>query len=183
MLARRAPPLILVLLVVACGGAAQNDLGLLPRMVLQPDDVPSTYEPSRAEPISNDFFIQQLGDGYGIPGEIPDGRLDGYLSSFLDHPAYITNRVDLFSTESQASAFLDAPFKASHGNSSQVPALGDEAMAYPVGVPGCPCIVRFRHDNVVAEVYFEGPGGTGELEDTLNLARKVEQHIVEVLGN
>ncbi len=181
MLARRAPPLILALLVVACGGTAQNDLDLLPRLVLQPDDVPSTYEPSRAEPISNDVFIQQLGDGYGMPGDIPDGRLDGYLSSFLDHPAYITNRVDLFSTESQAAAFLDAPYEASHGISFQVSALGDEARGDPVNIGGCPCVVRFRQNATVAQVYFEGPGGTGEIEDTLNLARKVEQHIAEAL--
>jgi hypothetical protein len=176
--------LILPVLSVACDGAAKDESSLLTEMVLQPEDVPSNFALSRAEPVSDDFFAEQLADRYGMsPGEVPDGWLEGYLSSFLDHPAYVTNRVDLFSTDTQASAFLAAPLKVSREPPFQVEALGDEAMAYPVGAPGCPCIIRFRQDNAVAEVYFEGPGGTGELEDTLGLARKVEQHIAEALGD
>jgi hypothetical protein len=185
MYARYALTLLLVLLVlsVACDGAAKDQSSLLTEMVLQPEDVPSNFAPSRAEPVSNDFFSEQLAERYGMsPGEVPNGRLDGYLSSFLDHPAYITNRVDLFSTDTEAAAFMAAPLKASREPPFQVEGLGDEAVAYPVGAPGCPCIIRFRQDSAVAEVYFEGPGATGELEDTLGVARKVEQHIAEALG-
>ena len=175
---------MLLLLGVACDGAAEDESSLLTEMVLQSEDVPSNFAPSKAEPVSNDFFAQQLAERYGMPpGEVPDGWLEGYLSSFLDHPAYVTNRVDLFSTDTQASAFLAAPLKASPESPFQVEALGDEAMAYPVGAPGCPCIIRFRQESAVAEVYFEGPGGIGELEDTLGLARKVEQHIAEALSD
>ncbi len=185
-----------VLLMLALGVACSNggvDISapmgeretVLAEMVLQTQDVPPNFTPGRAEPVSNDFFAAQLSDRYGLsPGELPEGRLNGYLSSFLDHPAYVTNRVDLFGTDAQAAAFLAAPLTVSLGPAFVVPGLGDDALAYPLGRvsrEGCPCIIRFRQGNAVAEVYFEGRGATGELEDVLSLARKVEQRVAAAL--
>jgi len=176
--------LMLPVLGAACNSAPKHaESNISKEMVLQPEDVPSNFAPSKAEPVSNDFFAEQLAERYGMPaGKVPGGRLGGYLSSFLDHPAYVTNRVDLFGTNNQAADFLEAPLGVSRGAPSEVPALGDEAWAYPVNIDGCPCIIRFRQGNAVAEIYFEGPRATGELEDTLRLARKVEQHVAEVLN-
>lgn len=164
---------------MACGDGAEDDLSIVADMVLQPEDVPSNYAPNRTEIVSNDFFGQQLGERYGMPGNAPDGRLDGYLSSFSDHPAYISNRVDLFRTGAQASDFLAAPVEFARTRAFDVSKLGDKAIAYPTRLGDCPCIIRFRRGEAVAEVYYEGPRATGELEDTLSLARKIDQRIAD----
>jgi hypothetical protein len=181
MLTRYVLPLFLAIpiMIIACESAAEDESSALMEMVLQAQDVPANFAPSTAEAVSKDFFAAQLGERYGMPGRTPDGWLAGYLSSFLDHPAYITSRVDLFRTSAQAGDFLAAPLEPSVGRPLDVPALGEEALAYPVRADGCPCIIRFRQGNAVAEVYYEGPRATGELEDTLGLAHKVEGHIAE----
>ena len=189
----RRAVLVLVLGLAGCsfggGDNATIELDELPRIVLQPDDVPTVFN-------RFDEGRQVLADNPG--GSRSDrnrfGRRDGWKARYhrpgtlrTPGPLVVESRVDLFESSSGAEDDLAAARQYLEDGELEwqpidEPGLGDESFAATVVQPGIGDGVRHYHvywrsGNVMAFLNVNGFEGRLALEEVLELARKQESRI------
>jgi hypothetical protein len=194
----RRAVLVLVLGLAGCsfggGDNATIELDELPRIVLQPDDVPAVFN-------RFDEGRQVLADNPG--GSRSDrnrfGRRDGWKARYhrpgtaqTAGPIVIESRVDLFESSSGAEDDLEAA--RSDLTDGEIewqpidePGLGDESFAATLVEGGDGSGVRYyqvywRDDNVTAFLNVNGFEEQLPLGDVLELARKQEERISTASG-
>jgi hypothetical protein len=189
----RRAVLVFVLGLSGCSfGGGENatiELDELPRIVLQPHDVPPAFN-------RFDEGRQVLADNPG--GSRSDrnrfGRRDGWKARYhrpgtlrTPGPLVVESRVDLFESSSGAeddlaAARSDLTEDEQEWQPIDEPGLGDESFAGTLVQPGIGEGVRhyrvyWRDDNVTAFVNVNGFEGRLALEEVLELARKQESRI------
>lgn len=147
-------------------------------LVLQPDDLPSTF-------IQFDEGRQGIADR--PTGERSDparfGRLDGWKSRYrrpgsseTGGPLVIESRADVFESAGGASDELDA-FEQPGFDAAEEPDVGDEARAWEnvqSAAPGSVSyyVIAWREDNATASLLVSGFAGKLSFDDAFELARK-----------
>jgi hypothetical protein len=179
-----------LLLVVAtgCNGGADAEQsssitkGELPRLVLQPRDVPRVFiQFDRGRQLMAD---QPIG---ARSNPVRFGRLEGWKARYRRRgagetrgPLVIESRADLFESSEGATEELEAIDERGFRPLDD-PRLGDEARAWS-SFPGGAGTVRYylvawREDNVTALVLASGFEGKITLRDVLELARKQQRRM------
>ncbi len=189
----RRAVLVLVLGLAGCSfGGADNatiDADELPRIVLQPEDLPPVFR-------RFDEGRQVLADNPGGSRSDRDrfGRRDGWKARYTRPgtqqtagPLVVESRVDLFESsggaeDDLAAARDDLTEDELEWQPIDEPGLGDESFAATVVQPGLGEGVRHYHvywrsDNVTAFINVNGFEGRLALEDVLELARKQQGRI------
>ena len=183
---RAAAAAALVLVApAACGGGDDGrvEADELPRVVLQPADLPQRYE--------------QFDDGKVIQTEGPRGK-GGWRARYriprataaTRGPVVIESRVDLYDSGSAAreglrpyrDEFAQAARSAADAAQPEVGGLADSAVALALRTPGTPTDVRvfavaWHEANVAAVVRVNGFEGKLSLDDAVALARKQRARI------
>ncbi len=171
------------------GDNATIELDELPRIVLQPDDVPAVFN-------RFDEGRQVLADNPG--GSRSDrnrfGRRDGWKARYhrpgtlrTAGPLVVESRVDLFESSSGAEDDLaaarpDLTEGEEEWQPIDEPGLGDESFAATLVQPGsgrafATTTCTGESDNVTAFLNVNGFEGRLALEEVLELARKQESRI------
>ena len=191
---RRVVPLVAAsLLAVGCGrhgdDSARVKVSVLPKLVLQPSDVPRLAR--------FDFGRITRFDAPEGPRSDPHrfGRVDGWKADYKASGStaapgalVVHSQVDLFGGSDGAGRDLDAyadqfrgAREASPGTTRLFePAIGDSATALALTQPGRPPLhvftVAWAHGRVTASVTVNGFRGLTEA-DVLRLARRQERRI------
>lgn len=177
-------------LVAACSSDTSISVGQLPSLVLQPSDVGGSLSL---------FDEGSIGRAeMQAPRDDPSrfGRTGGWKARYkqpgdaeADGPLVIESLVDAFESEEGADEDLEAYrelLERARGDVGpemvNVPAIGDEAIGMTLTQQAFPDPVRFytiawRQANVVASVTVQGFEGKVELDDPVDLARRVERRI------
>jgi|1185.fasta_scaffold119555_1 hypothetical protein len=195
MLSRmRVLVLLCALLAAGCGGPKLVKDDQLPRLVLQPADLPrafTRFDEGRQVRLDR------------VPGPRADparfGREDGWKARFnragtaaTRGPLVVESRVDLFGDAGGAKQDLAAyagQFRrtASGARPVAVRGLGSEATALVQQRPGPPAArfvtVAWRDGNVTASVTANGFAAGLELADAVALARAQQRRIAAALGD
>ena len=165
-MAARIGIVLAALAIAGCAGdSASISTSALPRLVLQPSDVPAGLE-------RFDEGRQARADQPGGARAALDrfGRLGGWKSRYRSRSAggaagvlVVESRTDVFESAGGASDELEAFEGEPQGELTRVE-LGDEAFMTTVTQPGFPkplrvYVVAWRHDNAVAVVTVNGVEG------------------------
>jgi hypothetical protein len=192
------PALVLLLLLAGCsiGGddGAMVELGELPRLVLQPADLPRVFQ-------RFDEGRQVLADNPGGSRADPErfGRRDGWKARFhrsgtqdTAGPIVVESRVDLFESSSGAEDELEAARSDLMEDDAEwqpidEPGLGDESFAATLVQESGGSGVRhyrvyWRDGNMTAFLNVNGFETRLPLEEVLELARKQESRIASAAG-
>jgi hypothetical protein len=188
----RRAVLVLVLGLAGCsfgsGDSAPIEVDELPRIVLQPEDLPPAFR-------RFDEGRQVLADNPGGSRSDRDrfGRRDGWKARYTRPgtqqtagPLVVESRVDLFESSSGAEDDLQAARDDLTEDEQPIdePGLGDESFGATVVQPGLGEGVRHYHvywrsENVTAFINVNGFEGRLALEEVLELARKQHARISE----
>lgn len=174
--------LVAVVLAGCSDGSPAVPESVLPRLVLQPADVPAGLE-------QFDEGRQARGDQPGGARAAADrfGRLGGWKARYrrtgsvtVAGPLVIESRADVFESNGGARDELEAFAADPQGQAKEVD-LGDKGVLTTAVQPAFPrplriYVVAWRHDNAVAVVTVQGFRGVSE-QATLALARTQEQRI------
>jgi hypothetical protein len=195
---RRPALVVLVLLLAGCsvggGDGATVELAQLPRLVLQPEDLPPVFR-------RFDEGRQVIADNPGGSRADPDrfGRRDGWKARYhrsgtqqTTGPIVVESRVDLFDSSGGAEDDLQAARSdLTEGELEwqpiDEPGLGDESFAATLVQEGAGSGVRHYHvywrdDNVTAFLNVNGFEERLALEEVLELARRQEGRISSASG-
>jgi hypothetical protein len=190
---RAAYLLVLLSIVVGCsfggGDGAAVDLGELPRLVLQPGDLPRVFQ-------RFDEGRQVIADNPGGSRADPErfGRRDGWKARYhrqgtprTSGPIVVESRVDLFDSsggaeDELAAARQDLAEGELEWQPIDEPGLGEESFAATLVDEGAGSGVRHYHvywrdGNVTAFLNVNGFEQRLALEEVLELARKQERRI------
>ena len=167
--------------VTACAHAEEAAIasGDLPRVVLQPDDLPRAF--TRFDE------GRQIGAD-APPGATPDrfGRSGGWKARYRRSgstetrgPLVVESRADLFASADGAAKDLEAMrARLRGGRAVAQPHLGDDAVASMLRQGGVVFFtIGWRYENVTASVSVNGFAGRLSLADAVALARKQQQRI------
>ena len=191
--------LMLVGLAPACGEDephASVPGGTLPKLVLQPEDLPALSRFDVGHITRFDIRSGQRADPKRF------GRIDGWKADYkrggnakTPGPLLVHSQVDLFGSEGGARHDLDLyeeefeRTKASFGDAVELPevgGLGDEAAALSqlqAGSPGVRFLtIAWTSGTLSASVVVSGFDGRVTLPDALRLARTQQRHIAAASG-
>jgi hypothetical protein len=186
---RRAALVICALALAGCGGSggkATVTRSELPRTVLQPADVPSSWTQFADEE-------QARIDMHPGPRQSPTrfGRESGWISRYrgTEHgnPVVVESRADVFDSVNGAKKDLDAyrdeiksgvPGSGATTKLLPAPALGDGSVAGELRQgPAVFVVVAWRRSNATASVTLEGRLATTTLGDAIRLARRQDKRL------
>jgi hypothetical protein len=188
-LARFALLVALAVAVSACRGDSGISVETLPRIVLQPTDVPTLSQFDEGRIGRSDQPIGKRADPRRFD------RKDGWVTRYraLDQsgrgPLVVESRADVFGSADGArqdlAAFRDQ--SAEVAKLLDAPDLGDDALAAVQTQPGFPTAVRtytiaWREANVLASVLVQGFEGELSFDEVLALARKQQRRIEAAAG-
>ena len=181
--------IVLALVLTGCSGdsirVARTDL---PKVVLQPDDLPGSFE--------------RFDEGRQASADQPEGaradatrfgRIDGWKSRYrrrggveVRGPLVIESRADLFKSSGGAKDELDEIARERAVEPSDRD-LGDEAVVVSTTQAGFPrplrtFVVSWRSANVVATITANGFQGRVREADALRLARLQQARIAAAVG-
>ena len=181
------PLFALVVSVAACTGGdeAGVEKGDLPRLVLQPADVP-------------DAFVQ-FDEGPLVRADLSDadradptrfGRQGGWKARFKRRgtpetrgPLVVESRADVFAdVEGAKDDFAAIELEAGRGQTKvRAPKIGDESVATAIFQRGSPSVAFFtigwRYENVTASISVNGFATRTTIADAVALARKQQRRI------
>ena len=181
--ARIAIGLVALLLAGCAGDSTSVDESALPTVVLQPADLPSSFE--RFDE-GRQASADQPEGGRAEPGRF--GRRGGWKSRFRRRGdsetrglLVVESRADLFKSGGGAEDELDA-IASEGGRTLADGGLGDEAVVVTKAQQAFPrplvtYVVSWRSDNVVAAVTANGFKGRVSERDALRLARLQQARI------
>ena len=172
-------------LVAGCRGSENIPLDKLPRLVLQPDDVPDLTMFDEGRQSRADLPPGERGDPHRF------GRRGGWKARYrragsaeTRGPLVVESRADLFASEGGAEADLDSARRALEREWRRVhsAAIGDGTSAATTTQQAVAGDVRFytiawRDNNVTASILVQGFEGKVALEDAVALARKQQKRI------
>jgi hypothetical protein len=185
--------IVLAALLAGCSGGDEDAIAEseLPRLVLQPSDLSTTWTRfDEGEQITAD----------APPGRRADptrfGRRDGWKARYrrpgsraTPGPLVIDSRVDLFADAEGAKRDfeeLEAELNASLGRTTRrldAPEIGDEALAATASQgPVRYYSIAWRQQNVVAALLVNGFAVSLSFDHALRLARKQERRIEAAAG-
>jgi hypothetical protein len=186
---------VLVALAGGCGGGsppiAEDDL---PRIVLQPADIPSKLrrvDEGELTPADTPAGPRSADDRFGREGGWKARyQRTGNPTARTPGPAFVESRVDVFDGEDGAADDLqayesefDSLIASNPGAASRLPSpqLGDGAVAFTRGqsglVPVRAFTIAWRYENVTASVTVSGFEGKVSGADALRFARKQQRRM------
>ncbi|MGH3005118.1 MAG: hypothetical protein ACRDOS_04330 [Gaiellaceae bacterium] len=191
-----ALPLAALTLAACSGGGSDEEaveLDELPRVVLQPEDVPATMI------VFDEGRLARADMG---PGERADptrfGREGGWKARYRvpgggtepSGPLVVESRVDLFAATDGAEQdfeLLEQEIEAGPGERLDPPGIGEASASVLQRQQAVPSdavsyTITWRQANVTAAVTVQGFENSLELEDALTLARKQERRIARAAG-